>query len=386
MPIDTKIAGNPESVRGAAHWMRNSLGKAIGDAATQVYNARNRADSGWSGPASEEFRDKMTGGAQKADDLETAATDSAQKFDDYAADLHRAQEDMRRVRDDAARAGLTVNGFTIVDPGPAPPDPGQAPGSDAPPDAVTAYNDCVAAANRHTTLVDAYNAAQHGADAARTVARIAADTLKNVWADVSSKWFLVIGDLASGAAGTLAAQHSSILNKQSKFLTDEAAKFLERAKTAPAGTSASAIYKDFDASRAAAYSADDAAKAADAVDRSAGRIGLKVGGALAVAGVAYDIANGKPVDRAIVSGAVGFGASVAVGAAIGTAIPVPVVGTAVGAVGGAVVGLFASGMVDSLYENGVGAVGDAIEDGAQAVAGTGKAIGGAVSDAWDAIF
>jgi uncharacterized membrane protein len=107
---------------------------------------------------------------------------------------------------------------------------------------------------------------------------------------------------------------------------------------------------------------------------------------LAAGGIAYDIANGKDFDQAIVSGGVGFGASVLAGAAIGTAIPVPIVGTAVGALGGAVVGVFASGAVDSLYENGIGAVGDAISDGASAVTDTGKALGGLAEDAWNAIF
>jgi hypothetical protein len=60
---------------------------------------------------------------------------------------------------------------------------------------------------------------------------------------------------------------------------------------------------------------------------------------------------------------------------------------------GAGVGVFTSGMVDSLYENGIGEVGQAIEDGGQAVVNTGKAIGagasavaGGVKDVWDAIF
>ncbi len=112
----------------------------------------------------------------------------------------------------------------------------------------------------------------------------------------------------------------------------------------------------------------------------------EVGGALAVAGVAYDIYNGKPVEQAVVSGAVGFGASVAAGAAIGTLIPVPVVGTAAGAVSGAVVGLFASGMVDSLYQNGTDSIGQAFDDGVKAVGDTGKTIGNLAEDAWHAIF
>jgi hypothetical protein len=39
-----------------------------------------------------------------------------------------------------------------------------------------------------------------------------------------------------------------------------------------------------------------------------------------------------------------------------------------------------------LYENGIGAVGDAISDGASAVTDTGKALGGLAEDAWNAIF
>lgn len=387
MPIDTKIEGDPESVRGVAHWLRESLGGCVSHAASMIYDARNTADAGWQGEAGEAFRAKMTSGAQKADNLAAAATDCAQKFDEYAAELQRALDDMRRVRDTAAAAGLVVRGDIIEDPGPPPLSPGPPPtGAAATPEAVAAHNDATTAAANHADLVEAYNSANHAANAGRIVAKLAADMLKNVWNDVTSKWFFVIGDLANGAAGTLAAKHSSILMKQSKFLSDEAAKFLERAKTAPAGTPAAQIYRDFDGSRAAAYSADDAAKAAATTEAKFGRITLKLGGALAVAGVAYDIMNGKPVEQAVVSGAVGFGSSVAAGALIGSAIPVPVLGTAAGAVGGAIVGVFASGMVDSLYQNGIGAVGDAIKEGAEVIGDTGRAIGDLAEDAWDAVF
>jgi len=387
MAINTKIDGNPESVRGSAHWLRDSLAKGVSGAATQIYQARNSADAGWQGPAGEAFRTKMTTGAEKSDQLSTAATTAAQDFDTYATELQRAQDDMRTVRTNAAAAGLTVNGDVIEDPGPGPAAPGAAPTGDAATtQATTAHDDAVAASNAHADKVAAYKKAKTDADAASHIAKLGADTLKNVWADITQKWFLVVGDLASGAAGTLAAKHSSILGKQAKFLTDESAKFLERARTAPSGTSAAQIYRDFDAGRAMAYQADDVAAAAKNVDGNAAKWGFRAGGALAVAGVAYDIANGKPAAQAIVSGGVGFGASVAAGAAIGTLIPVPVVGTAVGALGGAVVGVFASGAVDSLWENGIGDVGGAIEDGADAVADTGKAIGGAAEDAWNAVF
>lgn len=110
---------------------------------------------------------------------------------------------------------------------------------------------------------------------------------------VTQKWFIVVGDLTSGAAGTLAAKHTSILRQQSQHLTDEAGRLMERARTAPAGTTAVSICDDLDRGRAAAYQADDVAKAASDVDRKSAKWGLRAGGALAVAGVAYELANGQ---------------------------------------------------------------------------------------------
>lgn len=49
-------------------------------------------------------------------------------------------------------------------------------------------------------------------------------------------------------------------------------------------------------------------------------------------------------------------------------------------------GVFASGAVDSLWQNGIGDVGGAIEDGAEAVGHAGSGLGGAAEDAWNAIF
>lgn len=59
---------------------------------------------------------------------------------------------------------------------------------------------------------------------------------------------------------------------------------------------------------------------------------------------------------------------------------------AVGAVGGAAAGLFASGAADSLFQNGAGGVGGAIEEGAKTVGDTGTVIGALAEDAWDAVF
>lgn len=355
MPIDTRIEGDPSAVASTADWLRATLASKIKLTVDDIRSATTVARADWHGEASDAFVSRMTTGADKADGLQSAVVSSAQAIDHFADELRRAQSEMQSIRENAGSAGLSVDGFVINDPD-------------------------------TTDKFAAYATALNAADAAREVEKLAADTLKNVWADLSSKWFFVVGDLINGAAGTLVAAHSSTLLKHSKFLAEESEKFLNLAKAAPEGSAAALVYRDFDASRALATSADDAAKAAASAESTAGRVGLKLGGAMAVGGVVYDIANGKDVDQAIVSGGVGFGASVLAGAAIGTAIPVPVVGTAVGALGGAVVGIFASGAVDSLYQNGIGAVGDAISDGATAVADTGKALGGLAEDAWNAIF
>ncbi len=387
MSIDTKIEGNPESIRGVSHWLRDSLETGVSDAITQVYNNRNSAAGGWQGPAGDAFSEKMTGAGKKTEDLSAAILPAVEGIDTYAADLQRAQEDMRGIRQRAASAGLTVNGDVIEDPGPSPAAPGDAPtGKAATPEATAAHKDAAAAADAHAAKVAAYNKAKTDTDYSRHLAKVGADTLLNVYKDVTQKWFIVVGDFTSGAAATLAAKHSSVLRNQSKFLAEEATDLMKNARTAPAGTSASMIYRDIDASRVAAYQADDVARTAKNADAASAKWAFRAGGALAVAGVGYDIANGKPVGQAVASGAAGFGASVATGALVGSMIPVPVVGTAVGAVGGAVVGVFASGLTDSLWQNGVGDVGGAIEDGAEAVGNTGKAIGGLAEDAWDAVF
>ncbi|MGV0684268.1 WXG100 family type VII secretion target [Mycolicibacterium thermoresistibile] len=357
MSIDTKIEGSPDSVRSAADWLRSTLGEKISQTADELHDARNLASADWQGDAGNAFVARMTSGAAKAEGLGVAVTSNAQVIDDFAAELQRAQSAMQSVRDNAAASGLTVNGFIIQDPSPA-----------------------------TAETVSAYATAVTDAEAAREVAKLAAEKLKNAFADVSDKTLFVVGDMINGTAAGLFAEHSSRLLDKAKFLDERTAKFLDLARSAPPGTPAEVIYRDFDQARADSRAANEARKAADDAKARSRNLTFKVGGALAVGGIAYDITQGKDVDQAIVSGGVGFGASVLAGAAIGTVIPVPVVGTLIGAAGGAAVGVFTSGAIDSLYQNGIGSVGQAINDGAAAVRDTGKTVGGLVKNAWDAIF
>ncbi|MGO1052996.1 hypothetical protein [Crossiella sp. CA198] len=362
MPIDTRVPGRPDSVRGVAHWLRSSFGRTVAEAAGQLYRARNSADAGWRGAAGEAFRGRLTGGARKADELATGAQQAAQRLDDYAAGLNRVQEDMARIRAEAAVAGLRVDGDRVHEP-----DPG------ADPRQALAYRTAVAAA-----------------ESARRAQKFVEDTLVNAWNDVRTKWFITVGDLVNGGVDGLRTAAASAMLRESGRLSDEAAKFTKLA-AAGDGINSGLLYRDADTAAAFRQRAAELAKGGADTKVAAGRTGLKVGGALAAAGIVYDIAvTDKPVGQAVVSGAAGFAASVAAGAAtgaaVGTLVPVPGVGTVAGAVVGAAVGVFTSGAIDSLYQNGIGAIGDAVEAGAQAVANTGKAIGDAVGDVFDAIF
>lgn len=377
MPIDTEIKGNVESIRSAANWVGDSLASGITDAVSQIYAARNSADAGWRGEAAEAFRAKVTAGARKGDTFAKDAKSMAQSFDDVAADLQGAQRELERIRGDAASAGLRVDGHAIQDPGPAPPDAGAAPtGEAATPAAMAAHGEAVQAQNAHAEKVKAYKKAQADAEDVRRKWQGSVEAVnKKSNAAAAQGWFSV-GDAALRHVGAMHDGYTGVVTDRKGMYRN-----LDRANAS---------------TRAASAAADDAAKA----QRAGKSFGLKAGGALAVAGVAYEISQGKDPVQAIVSGAAGFGASVAAGAIVGSAIPVPVVGTVAGAIVGAGVGVFTSGMVDSLWENGIGEVGGAIEDGAQAVADAGEAVGGAIADAgsavaggvkdawdaWDAIF
>lgn len=388
MPIDTKVDGTPESIRAAAAWLRDALSPAVSAGTDDLYRVRTTAQAGWEGTAGDGFASRAGSSAAKAEELSDAVGRCAQEFDDAAAQLQQTQDRMHEIRGAASSAGLQVSGDVIEEPGPAPAGPGSPlSGAAATTAAIESYNLAVAAADRHAELVRAYEIAHRDATAAREVWAFAVQTLANVWADVTGKWFFIVSDLVNGSAGYLAERHVFALREQAKFLSQEADKFLELARTAPAGSPASTVYRDVDLSRVFKEGADDAATAALRSETSAARIGLRAGGALSVAGVAYDIYNGKPVEQAVVSGAGGFGASLAAGAATGALIgsAVPGLGTAVGAVVGVGAGLFTSGAIDSLYQNG-GDVGDAIGAGMDAIGDAGAAVGGLAKGTWDAIF
>ncbi len=384
MPIDTQLDGNPASIRASADWLGKSLAAGIDRSVTDLFAARDDAESGWQGDAGPAFRGRMDTAARKADTLRADVERVAQSFHAYADELTTAQAGMERARGIAREAGLELAGATILDPGPGPSVPvlptGQAPTTEQ----VQAYNTQVTAYNDHQTKAAAYVSAQGEADRSRGIVDAAKAIGKNVWDDVRGKALLNAGDfINAGVVGGLAAKHTSILKAQAGALLDEAKVAEERYLKARGGSPEAKrlnleSYKKF-------MEADEFTRRADQVGR---RVGAKlpiIGLAITAAGIGYDVHQGKPVGKAVISGVGGALAAAGTGALIGTAIGGPV-GTVVGAGAGLVVGLVVSGGLDWGYDQLPGGTKAAIEDGFSAIGDAGEAVGDTAKKVWNSIF
>lgn len=111
--IETKVPGDPVSIRAAAGWLKVTLRGAVEAAANHDARARTYASSAWTGEAGE--------GYQAAAGQVLAATDghvdrigrAANALETLAAALTDLEEDMAEVRNRAAAHGLRVTGTTI---------------------------------------------------------------------------------------------------------------------------------------------------------------------------------------------------------------------------------------------------------------------------------
>jgi hypothetical protein len=395
MSIDTGVDGDPASIRAGADWLRGRLAANVDKCVDDLFAARDEADGAWGGAAGPAFSARMDTAGRRSDALRADAERVAQSFHAYADDLTTAQAGMERARGIARGAGLELAGDTILDPGPGPSVP-TLPTDRAPtPEMVQAHNSSVTAYNDHQTKLAAYAQAQTEASHSRGILDAARGIGQNVWDDVRGKAVLNAADFVNGAVvGGLAAKHTSILKGQADELMKESKLAAERYLKAPGGSPEARrlnaeSYRRF-------LDADEYTRRASSVGR---RVGSKlpiVGLAITAAGIGYDIHQGKPVGKAVISGVGGALAAAGTGALIGTAIGGPV-GTVVGAGAGLVVGLVVSGGLDWGYdqlpdgakaaiESGVKEAGEAIGDAGEAIGDAGEAIGDGAKKVWDSIF
>ncbi len=389
MSIDTEITGSPASIRSGADWIAETLRPAVSAGVDAFADARTEAGGDWRGDAGVAFEGAMGRAVRTSEDLRAGALSVRTTFRDYAGSLESCQQRMEGIRADARGAGLAVAEFLILSPGAGPARPGDPPG-DASQGQVAAYDADVAAYNAHQTRIRAYNDLVTRAD--------------EVWADIERAWERVsaanrsmdgptwgfnLTSVAGGLGGALVDVQASALRGNARYFAELSAEHLDRLRASTRVPNAAQFYDDLDHWRGtAAGSADDLARASRLAN--VGRFApVALGGALAVGGIFYDMhgPNQESAGQAVTSNLGGFAASVATGAVIGTAIGGPV-GTVAGVVVGAGVGIFTSGMIDELWENG-GDVGDAFLAGADAVVDTGEAIadvGGAIVDGIGGLF
>jgi len=388
MSIDTRLDGDPGSIRASADWLGKQLSAAVDQTVTDLFAVRDQAETGWRGDAGPAFHGKMDTSGRSVDNLRADVDRVAGAFNSYADDLTTAQAGMDRARGIAIDGGLELQGTTILDPGAGPTVPA-APPTTATAEQVQGYNAQVTAYHTHQTKLTAYAQAQGQATWAREIGDFAKDTLNNVIGDLKAKPVIVAAGFANeGVIGALAAKHVGILKGQAQAFREESETAKARYLKASGGSP-----------EAKALNLESYNKylEADKWERTAARAGSKIEARLPIIGLAvtavdigYDIHTGKPAGKAIISGLGGALAAAGAGAMIGTAIPVPVLGTVAGAVGGLVFGMATSGALDAAYDGLPQGTRDAIEGGFTAVGhgleDAGDAVGDTAKKVWNSIF
>lgn len=380
MTVSTVVPGDPAELTAIATWLRGSLGSALDDSELTLQSVR-QDDGGWDGTAGDAFRTRMSTAYSNAATLNDATVSGASGIDAFALALSTAQADVAAARATAAAAGLelTTTGIRApaIWPRPTPPQPGTSAAS------VQSYYLAQAERDENAARWVAYAAAAAEVSRITTALTTAATTLDDVRADVEVVKVPVASLLSTAIVdGTAGALAPHVAGPKAHLLRSAA--IFESNTTVPGSAlHPELFYKDVDDARAwrarAAAAPDGTATAL-----KAGKL-MSAGVGVAFAGISIwmDLRAGESKAQATASNLTGLATSIAagasVGALVGTAIPVPIVGTiagyGVGALTGAVVGIYTSGVVDSLFENGPD-VGAAVSQGWNDLRDAGSAVSG----------
>ena len=403
--LDTHIPGTPDSIEAVAEWLRVTLRDATAAHADTAYAQRSASESAWEGDAGEAFRARVGTMAKAGDEVSGLATAQGRSLDILAAALRTAQSETRRARSHAIAGGLTVTGTTVVNPGTGPDRP-VTPAADAPQPVIDAHNTKVADFDAHQLKITCWNETVEIAQDAFESWDEALISAGERWQSDGGALVTVTQELlATGLGSASAAARASRFHGQANLhrLTVNSLQNHVGALTNPDGTTRgpntriNQMLNEIDDAKinaANAHAAGMNAKPSAGVSKLLNRLGY----AAAIYGTYDDYVNGgESLPQAATSNAGGLVAGMVAGAwvggAIGTAIPVPILGTAVGALSGAIigagVGIFTSGMIDSLWESGLDSlddVGDSVVDGGKEVVDTVKDAGGLVKDGWNAVF
>lgn len=383
MPINIRIEGNPESIRAAARWLTSRLEPALYDCASQVYRCRTNAEAGWRGEASSGFQGKMTTGGQGVDTIADDATRLGQSFDQYADGLHTAQAGMQRARDIAVQGGLRVTDTEILDPGLEPDIPQALPtDGSASPNMVHAHDQAVVAQQDYQRKVTAFNQAKEEADRANGILDGVKETAEDYWKDLSGKRYIHAAEFTNGVADDLITLHKSILKQESARLLDEAKVAESRYLSSPGGSVEAKLYEETRLAKTMG-AADLEAEAASIGRRLGSKIPI-IGWGITAVGIGYDLQEGKPPGKAIVSGVAGTAGAIMAASMVGGPIGVA---AGAGVVAGIAVGLGADWVYDHIVPDGVKyKIDEGIAAVGHGIAEVGEGIGNTAKKVWHWIF
>jgi len=275
MPIITTIEGNPDELRRAADWLRGGLSTGMQSATDRAHRARRHAEAGWTGPASDAFQARMHTVGSAGNHLIHGIDRLAGVLDSYADALHTAQAGVRRARRIAADGGIPVTATMIADP----------------PDQVSAAT---------------YAAAREEVERARRVLDSAANIAKARLTVLIGNNYLPAAEFVTGYGKHLAAGHVKGLESRASLLLDRLKVEEDLYRRSLPGTPERLQGGATLAQRMAACEAEELAK--NTKIRTLGR-GLRIGEPLlAPVGVGWDIHQGTPPGKAVVSGIAGFAA------------------------------------------------------------------------------
>ncbi|MEV4734687.1 hypothetical protein [Saccharopolyspora sp. NPDC049426] len=381
MSLDTEVKGDPESLTAVCDWM-SKQSEGAEEAARQVQLTSTNSESGWVGAAADGFRAVLIGAGRMADTEVRALKDTCRALQIHADDLRTVKAMMQRARDVAQEGGLTVNGFKIEEPGPAPPDPKPLSKQAAPQER-----------QQHEAAVDAQAAFDRKAMAYAQASQIVKEAkdkesqsqhvLVRFLSGVldPAKLSLTLTDISGGFVGATAVR----LSKYKEFADDAMTKAERSAKLTTSQnlsianrTKAAAIQITNDMRAQDALNEATASRAARVIDRFPPRVqaslrqldaklvpkGFKPAspwlkgaskfgkiipglGLLATAGgIGYDISQGKDPTIAVASGTASLTSGAIVGAAIGGP-PGAIVGGLVGIGVGFAVEEFGDDMINA---------------------------------------
>ena len=370
--------------------------------------ARGAYPVGWTGPAADGFR-TVTGKVRAKVDVLSGDLDGTGKaLYRHADDLDTVRSRMAQARRIAREAGLSTTETAIAEPGPAPAEPTRLP-TDRRPTAGEQREHTAAThlAAAYAAKVRAYHQAADVVLRARRTEIQSQNLLLKFLSEQAEKSPFTIADFATDLAGGMVELVSKYRKDAARF--GERARIARRLMTNPSMSArgqvkAAVLFSQRLVDTAEANHNATATRLARAVNRlprsakeflPAGigdfiKEGTPVlrrarpllkrvpvaGAVITAAGVGYDITQGKDPGKAVASGALGFGASVAAGAAVGMVIGGPV-GVVAGAVVGAGIGAVTEYAVDEwVYDAAVNAGGSVIDKAGDAFGDIQKGIGG----------